>query len=165
METSMTHVLREKIKTSIKNGIDISNLIENVCIKNEDLSNAIIKKFVRKDTNISGCNFSSVIFGDKDSSSVDVMILKTNLQNCNFQGAIFKGRAFMRSCDARNCNFKSADVSNIDYQYTNFEGCTFCESVIKISTRSGIGCKFPKEVFEDLTKGWDMNIEIKSKEK
>ena len=42
MERPMTHELRSKIQSYIKNKMDISPLIEGVCIKGENLSHAVI---------------------------------------------------------------------------------------------------------------------------
>jgi uncharacterized protein YjbI with pentapeptide repeats len=157
MEKPMTHTIREQIALYRKNKIDISSLITDVCIKNEDLSYCIISSLTKNETDISGCNFSHAILG---SDKTIISIIRTNLSNCNFEGANFIGKSWIRSCNARNCNFKNANVALIDYQHTDFRGSSFCGSIIRIDTNSGIGCIFPKEMFEDLCKGWKMKINV-----
>ena len=159
---TLTHNERETINMYIKNGKDIANLIKDRNIKGENLNRAIITKLERVKDDISGCSFAFAKIGNSEDI---VKILETKMQNCNFECTEFIGRAWIRSCDAQNCNFKGADVSKVDYRYTNFLGCSFCESVIKISTRSGIGCQFPKSMFEELCKGWAFNIKIEDTKK
>ena len=153
----MTQKLRDKIKMNIKNKIDISSLIEDIDFKGEDLSGAIITKLVRTDADISNCNFSHTTLGDETGKSV-FSLIRCKMRNCNFHGAKFVGKTWIRSCDARNCNFKHADISRAEYQYTDFRDCTFCESIIRIGTKDGLGCIFPTQMFDDLCKGWRMKI-------
>jgi len=157
MEKIINSALREKIKTYIKNGLDISDLIKGYSLKNEDLSRSIIKTLSCVETDISNCNFSHATIGSLDKITT---IIRTKMVNCNFFSAKFIGAVWIRNCDARNCNFKRADVHSVDYQFTNFLGSSFCGAIITISTSSGVGCKFPKEMFEDLCKGWDMKINV-----
>jgi uncharacterized protein YjbI with pentapeptide repeats len=157
----LTHDEREMINIYIKNGKDISDLIKDRDIKGENFNRAIIAKLERTNDDISGCSFAFAKIG---SPGYIVKILETKMNNCNFECAEFLGLAWIRSCEAKNCNFKGADVSKVDYRYTNFIGSTFCEAVIKISTRSGIGCTFPKSMFEELCKGWAFKIKIEDTE-
>lgn len=154
----ITNDLKEKIKINIKNKIDISSLIEDVDIKGMDLSWAIISKFRRLDSNLSGCNFSHCILG----SDIDIFtLIRCNISNCNFDSANFIGKSWMRSCNAQNCNFKNSNVANVSYEHTNFKGSTFCGAIIKIGTRENVGSWFDKSLLEDLTKAWANKIEIK----
>lgn len=155
MSKPMTSSLREKIKTYIKNEIDIASLIDGVSIKGENLSHAIISYMNKIEEDISGCNFSYTKLGCSDKIFT---ILRCNMNNCNFEEAEFVGRAFVRYCQAQNCNFKGANVAKADYQYTNFKGSTFCNAIIRIGTREGTGCIFPKEMFTELCKGWKMKV-------
>lgn len=157
MERPMTHELRNKINIAIKNKIDISDLIRDVSIKGEDLSNAIISDIYRIDTDISGCNFSGAIIG---SSTKVATFIRCMMQNVNFESTNFIDKAWIRHCDAQNCNFKNANVSLVDYRDTNFDGSTFCNAIIRIGTACGIGCKFPKQMFYDLCKNWKMKITV-----
>lgn len=158
----MNNNIKEEVRKRIKNKIDISDLIEKEDISNEDLSGAVITKLIRRDSNISGCNFSNCTIGS-DNSIIE--IIRTNMSNCNFSGCKFIGTAWMRSCNAHNCNFKNADVHKVSYEYTDFSGSTFCESVITIGTRQGIGCIFPQSLFDDLTKNWNFKVSIQPKDK
>ena len=157
----ITAVVRKKIKQYIKNKIDISPLIEGKIIKGEDFSYAIIKKMKREEDNISDCNFSNCLIGSDDDI---VSLLRCNMKNCNFNSAKFVGRAWIRYCDARNCNFKNADVSDVDYRFSDFRDGDFCNSKITISTSAGVGCKFPVSMFEELCKGWLLNITVEETE-
>lgn len=150
----ITNVLRQEIKTRIKNGIDISDLLINIDIKGEDLSRAIISKIQIIDGDISGCNFYMCTFGSNSSSSVDVSFIRTKMQNCNFDSSIFLGKAWMRSCDAKNCNFKNANVANVSYEYTDFRNSTFCGAIIKIGTRENLKSIFDVGLLKDLTSSW-----------
>jgi len=155
----ITHQERDTINTYIKNGIDISALIEGKDIQNQNFNRAIISKMERVKDDISGCSFAFAKLGSKEIP-LSIKILQTKMQNCNFECAEFIGTAWIRNCDAQNCNFKGADVSNVDYRFTNFLGSSFCESKIRISSKSGFGCKFPKEMWQELTKQWDMKINV-----
>lgn len=154
---SMTSILREQIKERIRNKIDISDLIEDVDIKGENLSNAIISKLRIINSNISGCNFSNSILGnDKDIFT----LIRVTMDNCNFNGAKFIGNAQIRSCKARNCNFKNSDVALVSYEYTDFSGSTFCNAKITIDSRGGLGAIFDISLLKDLTKEWKNQIKI-----
>lgn len=143
----------ETINSYIKNGIDISTLIEGKDIKNQNFNRAIISKMERVKDDISGCSFAFAKLGSKEIH-LNIKILQTKMQNCNFECAEFIGTAWIRNCDAQNCNFKGADVSKVNYVHTDFSGSSFCESIIRISSRSGLGCKFPDNLFDELTKNW-----------
>ena len=156
----MTSVLREEIKMHIKNKVDISDLIKEVNLKNEDLSFAIIEKIRIIDQNISNCNFTGVRFGKEVVSSVDVVFLRSNLQYCNFTGAIFLSKAWIRSCDVKYANFRNADVSSVGYEFSNFTGCSFCGAKIRIGTRDSAGSTFDVNLLGDLTKSWANKLKI-----
>jgi uncharacterized protein YjbI with pentapeptide repeats len=147
--------LREQIKINIKNKIDISTLIQDRDIRNEDLSRAIIKKLNRLDTDISGCNFSQCILGDEDSPNVEFSLIRCKIENCNFDGANFIGKSFIRSCNAKNCNFRNSNVVNVSYENTDFTGSTFCGIAMRLDSRSGMGCKFPESLIQELCKYWN----------
>ena len=157
----MTHHLREKIKMHIKNGLDISELIKDVSIKGEDFSYSKIKYFHRVGEDFSNTNFYNASIGSEDKIS---MILNCNIQHCNFQKTKFIGKFFLRHTDARWAIFREASGPEVEYQFTDFRGCSFCHAVMKIGTEEGIGCKFDLEFFKDLTKGWGIDIEVKDKQ-
>lgn len=158
----MNQSLREKIRMYAKNNLDISDLIAGIDIKSEDLSRTIIKKLVLDGENISDTNFSYAVLGN-DTDTISFLNMK--MTNCNFEGAKFVGKTWIRNCDARNCNFKNSDVSKVDYRNSNFTGSTFCEATIKINSRGGIGCIFDANILKDLTKYWDVDVEVKPRRK
>jgi uncharacterized protein YjbI with pentapeptide repeats len=160
MKPQIPNNIREKIKTYIKNNIDISPLIKDYSLKDENLSGAIIKELLSRDEDLSHCNFSNCIIGDENNIT---SIIKCNLEGCNFYNTKFIGKAWMRSCNAKNCNFKGADISNIEFQHTDFRGSSFCNAKITISTRGGVGCIFDNNLFKDLCDGWNISVEVKEK--
>jgi uncharacterized protein YjbI with pentapeptide repeats len=151
----LTHDLKEKIQTRIKNKLDISDLIKDVDLKGADLTGAVINNIQITKQDISGCNFTNTVIGNDKTICT---LIQCNLTGCSFKGAQIVGRMWIRSCIAHNCNFKDADVSKVEYQYTDFTDSTFCNAVIRIGTREGIGCIFPTQMFDDLCKGWRMKI-------
>lgn len=161
IEKPMTNELREKINSYRKNHLDISELIKDVSIKGEDLSYSKIKELYRVNSDISNCNFSHCEIGSEDTK---VNIIGSKVINCNFESTIFIGNVWIRSCNAQNCNLKNADIHVVDFRNTNFMGSTFCNAIITIGTRQGIGVTFPPSLFKDLTKGWkNMELEVKIK--
>jgi uncharacterized protein YjbI with pentapeptide repeats len=152
--------LKSKIEIAIKNGIDVSELIKDVDLRNVNLSRAIIKKLQIRDRDISGCNFSNCILGDEGNigNIPQISFINCKMNHCNFEGARFVSTSWIRSCDAQNCRFNNTDASKLSYANSNFMGSTFCGAIIRIETKEGIGCKFPVKMFEDLTSGWNMKI-------
>ena len=157
----LNHNDKKRIQEYIKNKIDISPLLEGKLLKDEDLSHSIIKKLSRTDEDLSGCNLSYSIIGDESNI---ISFLRCNMTNCNFSNVKFIGRTWMRYCDVKNSNFKNADVSNVDYRFSDFRNSNFCNSKITISTTSGVGCKFSPQLFEELCKGWLLDIKATEKE-
>jgi len=151
----LTHVLNIKIQSYIKNGLDISDLIADVDIKNADLTGAVIKNIRLIDKDISSCNFTATKIGNPDNPC---FFIRCNMNNCNFEGGQFTGKVMVRSCKAHNCNFRNADIAKAEYQYSDFTDSTFCNAIIKIGTREGLGCIFPIKMFQDLCEGWKMKI-------
>lgn len=149
----LTSDLKKKILERVKSKIDISDLIEGVDLRGADLSNTIIKKLRITDVDISNSNFSGSQLGDETGQTI-FTIIRCKLNNCNFFGTKFVGKAWVRSCTAHNCNLNESDVSKVSYEHTDFTGSTFCGATLRIGTREGIGCIFPKGLLEDLTKEW-----------
>ena len=135
----MTHEVRKKVKTLIKNRIDISDIIEKYSIRGEDLSGAIISRFVRTDENMSCCNLSRAIIGDDNLIS---NFNRANARNCNFKGSVWKGRVLARRIDARGSNFNGAIMPHVDYRYADLRNCNFCDTVFCIGTERGYGAIF-----------------------
>lgn len=160
MYKPMTSELRKKIKTYIKNKKDISELIADVNLQGENLDYAIIKHFKRHNANLSKTSFQYAKIGTKNDI---VSICDCNLQETNFSDTIFVGKTFLRRNDARNSLFNGANCANVEYQYTDFRGATFCEAVLRIGTSYGYMAKFDESLFQDLAKYWNVKIILKSK--
>jgi uncharacterized protein YjbI with pentapeptide repeats len=154
----MTTVLKDKINTYIKNKIDISELVKDVDLRNVNLNRAIIKKLQRKDIDISGCSFAYCELGDVNSEDNAVSFISCKMHGCSFEGAKFLNKARIRSCDAQKCNFKNCDVSKVSYANSNFMDSKFCGAIIKIESKLGLGCKFPVEIFDELTRDWKLKL-------
>jgi len=141
----MTNELREKIRTYIKNKLDISDLIKDVDIKGEDLSYAIIKNFDRVNDDISGCNFTSCIIGEKDKVT---NLSGTIMRNCSFKDAKFLGKVYMRKVDAQGSTFRDCYMPYAEIQYSNFKNCCVCGWILPFSGRGFLKTKWSKEVID-----------------
>lgn len=158
MKKPMTNDIRKKIELYVKNKLDIAPLIEDVIIKGEHLSGAIITYVNYVGEDLSGTNFSNTTLGCDNKIFT---IISCKLNNCNFYGANFVGKAFVRSCEAHDCNFKNANVALADYRNTDFgDNSNFCGAIIRIDSSSGIGCIFPKSMWADLTRNWKQKIKV-----
>lgn len=155
----MTAELRSKIQLYIKNGIDISDLIEGVEIQNEDFSYAIIKYFNRIKDDISGIRLSKAIIGEEGKIT---NVSGSKIRNAFFDDVKFLGSVFMRRCDCRGTDFGGAQLQNVQYQGTDFRLCKFCEAAIRIGTSYSAGSKFSPDLFKDLGIMW--NLDVKQKE-
>jgi uncharacterized protein YjbI with pentapeptide repeats len=160
----LTQDIKNKIAIYRKNRIDISKLIKNVNLKDADLSECIIRELHRVDDDISNCNFTNCVFGNPEGGiSNKISLNNCNISGCSFYRAKFVSNSWIRHCKAHNCNFKNADVSLVDYQYSDFgDSTTFCNAKITISTNSGVGAIFPKSMFQELCKGWKTQVEVKN---
>lgn len=152
----MTHEIRTKIKRYIKNRIDISDIIKDIDIKGEDLSYAIIETFNRVSDNLSGTRFSHASIGKEGRIT---NLSGTKMINCRFDDTIFRGMVYMRRCDCHDSDFSGAVLTNVEYQYSNFENCKFCETCIRIGTKYSAHSKFSANLFQDLGKMWNLKIE------
>ena len=152
---------RKRIRIYIKNNLDISELIKDYSIKNENLSGAIISKFNRSKDNMSGVNLSNCIIGGE---GVVNNISGANLKASRWNNTEVKGILFMRKCNCRDVDFSKAVLTNLEYQNTDFSGAKFCGACIRIGTDGGWGAKFSADFFKDLAKGWNVIITQKTKE-
>lgn len=157
----MTSFVREQIKIAIKNGNDISHLIKGVTICNEDLSGARIKEFNRISEDLSGLKLSKAIIGEEGKIT---NLSGSNMRKCRFDDVVFLGFIYMRRCDCRDSVFSGATMHNLEYQYTDFRGCTFCETAIRLGTSFSLGAKFSSDVFKDLGKMWGLEIKQKDEQ-
>lgn len=140
-----------ELRIRIKNNLDISDIIKNKDIRGLDLSYAIISDFNRIKDDISNCNLSYAIIG---RDNIITNLSGTKMINCNFKGAKFLGKVWLRRVDARNSNWSGAYVPYVEYQYADFRGATFCDTIITIGSRQGLGAKFSKRFLDELCKHW-----------
>lgn len=156
---SMTPELRNKIAMYIKNKIDISDLIKDADLRNEDLSGAIIKTFNRVKLDCSGCNFSNAVIGEEGKIT---NLSKSKFRNCKFVRTKFIGKVWLRHCDLRGSLFTHADCSEVEWQYSDGRDCDFCETLLRLGVGYFYKAKVDLNLFKDFTK--HMNIEVKFKE-
>jgi len=158
MKKPMTEQQRKKIKTYIKNQLDISELIKDYSIKGEDLSGAIIKKFTRSRDDMTGVNLSKCIIGEKGTVN---NISGSKLRRSRWCDTEVLGRLFARKCDCREADFSGAILTNVEYQNTDFRQAKFCECCLRIGSDYGMGSKMDENFFRDLAKGWNLQIKVK----
>lgn len=152
----MTEDEREKIKSYIKNSIDISELIEPYLLKNEDLSGAIILRLNRINEDMRNINFTKCVFGNENSI---IDLSGSNLSGSNFKSSKFLGKFIVRNANLQNCNFNYAYVPNVDYCYADLRGISLCEAVLKFGVKCGQGAKFEWKIFENLAKYLQLDIQ------
>jgi uncharacterized protein YjbI with pentapeptide repeats len=151
----MTETVRQKIKTRIKNQLDISDLIEDYSIRGENLTGAIIKKFNRAYDDMVGVNLTRCIIGEKGSRN---NITRAKLKNSIWCDSEILGYLVANKCDCRNADFSGAQLSNVEYQFCDFRGAKFCETLLRIGSAHGMGAKFDTSFFKDLARGWSVTI-------
>lgn len=156
--------LKKQVQIAIKNKQDISSLIEDVNINSTtssitDLTYAIISKFDRIKDKISNVDFSNATIGQKGRIT---NFSRSKFYNCLFCNTKFLGITYLRHCVLDNCNLNNAWLVDVEYQYTKFPNCTFCEAVMRIGTDYGYKAEFDNHLFRDLSKHW--SVEVRKKE-
>lgn len=154
----MSNEIRKTIKRYIKNRIDISNIIKGISIKGEDLSYAIITDFNRSSEDMHGIRLSKAVIGKEGKVTT---ICGNNLRGSFFDDVQFLGHTLFRRNDCRDSDFGGALAHNMEYQYSDFRGCRFCEVSIRIGTSYSANAKFSPEFFKDLGDMWNLNITVK----
>jgi len=144
----ITEKLREKIKLYIKNGLDISDLIEGYDIRGENLAGAIIKRFNRFNQDISYCNLARAIIGEENQIT---HLSRATMIGCNFKDAVFKGKVWLRKVNAQNCTFDGAFLPFVEYQHGDFRHSTFCDTIWRFGSRAGHGAIFDSDL---ILKKW-----------
>lgn len=152
---TMTNELRSKIQLRIKNKLDISDLIEGVSIKGEDLSHSIIKKFNRVNEDISGVNLA---FSEIGEIGKVTNISGNVMKDVCLKGTKLYGVIYMRRCKCLRVNFSGAYMPYIEYQYTDFQNCTFCDCIMRIGSVVGMGANFDDKFFQELSKYWGIKV-------
>jgi uncharacterized protein YjbI with pentapeptide repeats len=149
----MTNDIREKIKTYKKAHKDISELIKDFSIKGEDLSHTVIKRFMRYNEDCSNINLSGAVIGEEGG---EVCISGCNFSNSNFHRTKFLCKVNASKGVFCNSNFYKCIVPDVDYQYADIRGASFCGIVTKIDTGLGKGAKVSKELITLLIKEWEI---------
>ena len=155
MKQPMTHEVRKTISMAIKNGLDISDLIANYSIANEDLSNSIIKKFNRDRENISGLILTNAIIGTEETPA---SMSQVSAIGCCFKATKFLGQVNARKGNFTGTNWTDAYIPYCDYKFADLRGCTFCGTAFTMSTSQSYGAKFDIKFFEHMGKMFNLTI-------
>ena len=142
----MTNELRSKIKNYIKSGIDISDLIQDVEIKNENLSYAVISKFDRSNQDISGCKLLAAKIPNANlmrTKAVKVCFDHADMSNANCRYLEACGSSFLRT----NC-------MNVDFCGADLRSCNFCDMTITFSNRLLYKTKVSSNILNLLDAAW-----------
>jgi len=113
----MSHELKNKIINYIKSGVDISDLIKGIDLKNVDLANAVISQFDVHEQNISGCNLTNTKIINANLAHTiahNVSFSYANLTNANCTYMDALGSNFVHAI-CINTNFSCADLRGIDF--------------------------------------------------
>ena len=155
---NMTHEIRKKIAIHVKNHLDISDLIRDVNVKGEDLTNAIIKDFSRSRCDMSGTKFKNATIGEEGRVT---NLCRNRFIGCDFERCKFIGKILLRRCDCRDSYFVEASMCNVEAQYSNFVGCNFCETALRLGSDYLYMAKVDKNLFRDLTKYLNISVVMK----
>jgi len=154
----MTPAVRKNIQKYIKNGLDISELIQGYTLANEDLSGAKIRKFNRSNDNLRGLNISRCVIG---APGVINNGSGSDWRGSKWCDTVVDGIFYLRRCDARDADFSGMVAINAEYQYTDFRGAKFCETCMRIGSEYGFKAKFDESLFKDWSRGWNLEITVK----
>lgn len=154
MSKPLTENLKSKIELCIKNGEDISDLIQDVNIKGMNLSRALIKRMVRINEDLSNTLFVEAKFGQEGSI---VNLMGCNLMGCNFTRAVFYGTTWFKRVDARNATFRGASLFNAHFEYSDFRNVDLCGALVRLSVPHYLGTKCDDSLF------WNQSVADKIK--
>lgn len=157
----MTSSLRSRIQTHIKEGYDVADLIDGINLRDEDLSGAIISRFLRTNDDLSGCNFSNVIFG-KDNGP-EIHISSCVMRNVSFKGARVLPKFIFRANDARGSNFIGAFLPYAQWQGSDLRNCKWCGVITCLGSVEMRGARFDQSFFEQLSKAMNLDITVKER--
>jgi uncharacterized protein YjbI with pentapeptide repeats len=153
----MSHAQRAKIKTYIKNKLDISDLIEDWNIQGEDLTGAIISRFNRVNEDLRNTNFYRAIIGtEKETTNLS----GCNLSNCNFRSAKFLGNVVLARADLRNSTFDNAWIPDVDFRFADLRNISLCNTVIRLGTKTGFQAKMSWALF----RAWAKHLQVEMEE-
>ena len=144
----MTHKIRKKISEYRKTKVDIAELVNNVDIRNEDLSRCYISRLDVFDQNISGCDFTgtTMMLNAKNAKAMNCKFIRCKL----LQGSSLRG------CDLRRSNLYEADCGFIDYAYADLRGANICGVNFSFASRLGHKAKVSENILELLKKWWEV---------
>lgn len=146
MSNPMTNALRSQIMNYIKSGIDISDLIKDIDIRGEDLSNAVIKRFDKSNQDISNCNLSNTKISNAN-------LMKTIARNVNFSYADMSN-SNCKYLNAVGANFLRTNCKDTDLCLADLRSCNLCDITITISARYLYKTKFSSNIHSLLDKIW-----------
>lgn len=153
----MTHKLRNKIKLAIKNRQDISDLIEGVDIKGENLSYAIIKRMDRIQDDFSGATFDYCVFGQ----SRERMNWSGSIaQNCRFRNARFESFMVFRGTDFRGSSFREAFLPFMTCEKADFRRVNWCDVTLQLGSEKMHNAKFSYGLIKVLAKFMNFKITV-----
>lgn len=156
LNKKMTQAQKDKITNAIKNGNDISDLVEGWDISGMYLSSAKISRFNRVQENLTNINFVGAIIGDPSKIT---NLSGSNFMGCNFQGSKFLGKVWLRNADLRNCNFNDAWLEGVEYQGADLRNISLCNAFLRLGSKSGYRAKFDWKQFELLAQYLELDIQ------
>jgi len=155
MKPKLSSAQRDEIRIHIKNGVDISPLINNYSIAGEDFTGAVIKTFNRPDEDISGVVLANTVIGEDGQVN---NLNRAIAMNCNFRRSTWKGDTWFRKANLSYTSMRDMFAPYSDLRGTNLCHCDFCGAIIQIITPRGIGAKFSDDFFKEFEK--QFNVEI-----
>ena len=155
---SLNNEIKLKINQYRKNGLDISELINNKTLKGADLHDCIIRNFNPTEKDLRGINLSGCLIGGE---GIITQICDKDFRGSEFIKTKFTGRTFARRSDFRGSNFQNAELPYFEYQKADLRECNFCEILIRLGVAYGLGAKIDKNIFQDLGKNWGIEIIFK----
>ena len=132
----ITHEIREQIKLRRKKKQDISDLICDKDISNEDLSNCFISNL-----NLAECSISNVNF---TGSKMKFQFQKGVARNCRFICTHFLEGSSLRAADMRTCNLNGLYAPSLDFAYADFRQCNVCDTTFTMFSKKAYKVKFDK---------------------
>ena len=155
MKPKLPADVKAKIALYNKKQLDVSELIKNYSLENEDLSNCTIENMNIPDENISNANFCGARIGSLDKIT---NWNRVKAIGCNFRHTKFIGTVWARHADFRTSSFNRASAPNVDYRFADFRGCDFCYTIFSVGTDKSLGSKFDEKFFKDMAEQWNIGI-------
>lgn len=143
---TMTNELRNKIRNYIKSGIDISDLIRDIDIRNEDLSHATILDFDKHGQDISNCKLTGA------------KIIKANLSHTLARNVVFNYADLSEGdctyMDALNSAFVHATCIRTNFSNADLRNCDIGGITLTISPRYLYHTKISKNIITVFDHFW-----------